>query len=168
MQQLLFAQPRRYIDECNWINLFSVGSVSTFVAHILVFSMWTSSGLKSFLMYLILLLNGILTVISLFFNIEQSISSHIRTNYEASTRRIVPSTRVVYALARPVTSKELEGNSCGICMEETQPQAGSYVPDLPCGHLFCTSCLSPWIKREKYTCPMCRMKFDNRLMFYSS
>ena len=155
------------MDGWNVLNLLSVGSVSTFVAHVLFVSMWTSSGLKNFLMYLILLINGMLTVISLFTNIEQSIFSHIRTNYEDSTGRMVPKTRVVYALARPVTSKELEGVSCGICMEETQPQAGSYVPDLPCGHLFCTSCLSPWIKREKNTCPMCRMKFDNRLLFYS-
>ena len=30
----------------------------------------------------------------------------------------------------------------------------------PCDHLFCRNCLNKWFETKKYSCPLCRNKFD--------
>ena len=43
--------------------------------------------------------------------------------------------------------------TCAICQELFH--TGASVMQLPCRHLFCTSCLRPWLERSR-TCPLCR------------
>ncbi|KAK4373005.1 hypothetical protein RND71_008389 [Anisodus tanguticus] len=42
---------------------------------------------------------------------------------------------------------------CAICMEEFQAEVGA--KQVPCGHLFHSSCLTNWLSLRK-SCPLCR------------
>lgn len=46
-----------------------------------------------------------------------------------------------------------ECGECAICQDE--PSEGEEVVRLPCGHLFHSACVLPWLGRT-YTCPTCR------------
>eukprot|EP00181_Compsopogon_caeruleus_P001893 CAMPEP_0184683600 /NCGR_PEP_ID=MMETSP0312-20130426/11973_1 /TAXON_ID=31354 /ORGANISM="Compsopogon coeruleus, Strain SAG 36.94" /LENGTH=290 /DNA_ID=CAMNT_0027136065 /DNA_START=245 /DNA_END=1117 /DNA_ORIENTATION=- len=49
----------------------------------------------------------------------------------------------------------LAKGECPVCREELSP--GKEVMQMPCSHLFCTSCLEPWL-RVNNTCPTCRFE----------
>jgi len=45
--------------------------------------------------------------------------------------------------------------------EDSAPAQDTSVCCMPCGHMFHTSCLGPWLER-KHTCPVCRFKIATR------
>jgi len=47
--------------------------------------------------------------------------------------------------------------SCPICREdfELENEEKNKAASLPCGHLFHSSCIKPWLKKQRF-CPMCR------------
>lgn len=49
---------------------------------------------------------------------------------------------------------ELEFNECSVCIEEFEND--DCITELPCKHIFHTSCIKNWLCREKVTCPSCR------------
>ncbi|KAF4650673.1 hypothetical protein FOL47_000972 [Perkinsus chesapeaki] len=52
-----------------------------------------------------------------------------------------------------ISEDAANNQECSICLE---PQhVGNKATKLPCGHLFCTGCIVPWLKRN-CTCPVCR------------
>ncbi|KAK6789397.1 hypothetical protein RDI58_013196 [Solanum bulbocastanum] len=50
------------------------------------------------------------------------------------------------------------GGICSICMEEFEAEIGA--KQVPCGHLFHSSCLKNWLSLRK-SCPLCRFSFSN-------
>lgn len=45
-------------------------------------------------------------------------------------------------------------NCCEICLESwTDLQIGAEVRQLPCGHIFCRSCIDDWLKERSHKCP---------------
>ncbi|KAJ9460935.1 putative E3 ubiquitin-protein ligase RHC1A [Diplonema papillatum] len=49
---------------------------------------------------------------------------------------------------------KLSGNeSCSICQDAFS--VGEAAMQLPCGHIYCTACITEWLSRRR-TCPMCR------------
>jgi hypothetical protein len=51
----------------------------------------------------------------------------------------------------------LEEKSCSVCLD-----ALSNPLLLPCNHVFCTSCLIPWMQHNHNTCPECRSTIELR------
>lgn len=55
---------------------------------------------------------------------------------------------------RPVDLARSEsGRRCTICMDAL---AGARCTTLPCGHLFHSDCVTPWLSNEDASCPECR------------
>ena len=50
-----------------------------------------------------------------------------------------------------------ESISCTVCMNQFEPN--KMVSKLPCGHVFCETCISRWFQ-SKNTCPNCRGRLD--------
>jgi E3 ubiquitin-protein ligase RNF115/126 len=48
---------------------------------------------------------------------------------------------------------ELEMPTCSVCL--TEFELGVEAIFVPCGHIFHTKCLHPWLK-DHNTCPVCR------------
>jgi Ring finger domain len=46
------------------------------------------------------------------------------------------------------------GRRCTICMD---PLAGARCATLPCGHIFHSECVLPWLQNEDASCPECRL-----------
>lgn len=51
------------------------------------------------------------------------------------------------------------GSSCAICIEEFRPRM--YVRTLPCGHRYCSKCISKWVSQHSATCPTCRLQLTS-------
>ncbi|RIA96346.1 hypothetical protein C1645_673826, partial [Glomus cerebriforme] len=52
--------------------------------------------------------------------------------------------------------------SCPICLEHfslSTEQEHDPVRQMPCGHVFCESCLFQWL-RQNNTCPLCRKEIE--------
>jgi hypothetical protein len=47
---------------------------------------------------------------------------------------------------------------CYICLKNFV--RNSIIMKLPCNHLFCESCINPWLKHNSF-CPTCKSKFKN-------
>lgn len=45
---------------------------------------------------------------------------------------------------------------CSICLDTYTPRTRRYVRQLPCGHVFCASCIEKWMTTRSATCPTCR------------
>lgn len=57
---------------------------------------------------------------------------------------------------QPGIKIDCKGDLCGICQDETVPFAsGDTIGILPCGHAFCTNCITQW-RAQQQTCPLCR------------
>eukprot|EP00746_Dinoflagellata_sp_MGD_P039294 gnl/MRDRNA2_/MRDRNA2_194751_c0_seq1.p1 gnl/MRDRNA2_/MRDRNA2_194751_c0~~gnl/MRDRNA2_/MRDRNA2_194751_c0_seq1.p1 ORF type:complete len:363 (+),score=94.40 gnl/MRDRNA2_/MRDRNA2_194751_c0_seq1:1-1089(+) len=60
-----------------------------------------------------------------------------------------------------VSQEDLEDDEtnaeCAICLRDQA--LGDTVSKLPCGHIFCTSCVTDWLKRN-CTCPVCRYELE--------
>ncbi|CAK9304816.1 unnamed protein product [Gordionus sp. m RMFG-2023] len=56
----------------------------------------------------------------------------------------------------PGTSTTFSALLCIICREEMKPQAYTACKKLPCSHIFHSSCLAGWFRRQQ-TCPTCRL-----------
>ena len=52
--------------------------------------------------------------------------------------------------------REPRGNpvECVVCLDAIRE--GEPVKRLPCGHVFQSSCIDPWLLEEKAVCPTCR------------
>ena len=52
--------------------------------------------------------------------------------------------------------REPGGNpvECVVCLDAVRE--GEPVKRLPCGHVFHSSCIDPWLLEEKAVCPTCR------------
>jgi len=46
------------------------------------------------------------------------------------------------------------GSTCAVCLEDFRPRM--YVRSLPCGHRFCSKCITKWVSGHTATCPTCR------------
>lgn len=58
-----------------------------------------------------------------------------------------------------LTQKEIPTNKeCYICLKNFKKNGK--VRQLPCGHLFCNSCLQPWLKTNS-TCPTCKFELKH-------
>lgn len=56
---------------------------------------------------------------------------------------------------------------CGICLEEGKNEQIERF-QTECGHLFCSTCIDPWLQQEM-TCPTCRQQIvGNQLLFPSN
>lgn len=51
-------------------------------------------------------------------------------------------------------------SQCGICLCEFKPNRR--IRKLPCGHVFCSVCVTKWLVNESCTCPTCRFDVRNR------
>ena len=51
-------------------------------------------------------------------------------------------------------SMQCDDRSCVICQDDFRPR--KHVRRLPCGHVFCSKCISKWTVRQSATCPTCR------------
>lgn len=43
---------------------------------------------------------------------------------------------------------------CTICLETLKK--GDEVKKLPCGHVFHSACVTPWLMKKRAVCPVCR------------
>ena len=50
--------------------------------------------------------------------------------------------------------KSMGDTRCCICLNDFKPNRR--VRRLPCGHLFCSVCVTQWLVNESPTCPTCR------------
>lgn len=61
----------------------------------------------------------------------------------------------------------LNNESCNICYNNNNPENNSYLYNLKCNHIFCSSCLYKSTSYEENTnhlkCPMCRQKIEMKL-----
>lgn len=53
---------------------------------------------------------------------------------------------------------DLLTQACAICLDDFNPSATVKV--LPCGHHFHEQCVSEWLTRWKYTCPLCKVAVE--------
>ncbi|KAF4869792.1 E3 ubiquitin-protein ligase RNF181 [Colletotrichum siamense] len=51
--------------------------------------------------------------------------------------------------------------TCSVCLEDFA--AGTVVAQLPCGHVFCSECIEPWLMKHAVTCPLCRAHLKSDL-----
>ena len=68
-----------------------------------------------------------------------------------------PTTNVSFLDSRcPIMhyKKALVDKQCAICLKEFS--TNRRVRRLPCGHLFCSVCITKWLVNEAVTCPTCR------------
>ena len=49
---------------------------------------------------------------------------------------------------------QCDDRTCVICCEDFRPR--KHVRQLPCGHMFCSKCISKWVVKQSATCPTCR------------
>jgi len=59
---------------------------------------------------------------------------------------------VIEALPR-VCARECDEDECAICLDDFTPD--SIVTRLPCGHCYCTPCISAWLTQRQSHCPVC-------------
>ncbi|KAF4678577.1 hypothetical protein FOZ60_016409 [Perkinsus olseni] len=52
-----------------------------------------------------------------------------------------------------ISEDAANNQECSICLEKQH--VGNKATKLPCGHIFCTGCIVPWL-RKNCTCPVCR------------
>jgi len=72
------------------------------------------------------------------------------------------SKRILCKLPEVVVTKEdldedLTNLECAICLAEQK--IGRIATKLPCGHIFCTECLRPWLQKS-CSCPVCRYELE--------
>ena len=63
-------------------------------------------------------------------------------------------TKIIYDHVR--REVEIELNDCPICLEQINIESVKLAYIVECKHTFHKSCLIPWLKEGKKTCPMCR------------
>ena len=51
-----------------------------------------------------------------------------------------------------------EATSCAVCMEAISAGRGGL--QLPCGHVFHSACVLPWLQEGSGTCPCCRQPLE--------
>ena len=56
--------------------------------------------------------------------------------------------------AKKVVTGSDDDKCCAVCRSDFKPRM--HVRRLPCGHLFCSKCISRWVTKESATCPSCR------------
>lgn len=49
---------------------------------------------------------------------------------------------------------ETDCTSCAICLADFRPR--KHVRRLPCGHLYCSACVTTWLSNHNAVCPTCR------------
>lgn len=56
---------------------------------------------------------------------------------------------------------------CTICLETLKQ--GDEVKKLPCGHVFHSVCVTPWLMKKRAVCPVCRQGiFDDDMLVESA
>lgn len=55
------------------------------------------------------------------------------------------------------SEKDVEENSCSICLEPWSTGGEHRITSLKCGHLFGLSCITRWVNQDK-SCPQCKAK----------
>ena len=63
-------------------------------------------------------------------------------------------TAPVQVFRRSLLNSSEDSRSCVICCEDFRPR--KHVRRLPCGHMFCSKCISKWVLKQSATCPTCR------------
>ena len=48
---------------------------------------------------------------------------------------------------------------CPICFRVFKPNL--HVRRMPCGHVYCSGCISKWVCGSSASCPVCRSQFTN-------
>lgn len=46
-----------------------------------------------------------------------------------------------------------------MCLDSLKP--GDEVKELPCGHIFHATCITPWLTKKRAVCPVCRRGIFN-------
>jgi len=59
-------------------------------------------------------------------------------------------------------SKEIESNTCPVCLELMLPPQHSPMLLFPCGHTFCKACITTHTQKNKMTCPYCRTRIGSQ------
>ena len=52
-----------------------------------------------------------------------------------------------------------DNSQCPICFRHFKPNL--HVRRMPCGHVFCSGCISRWVCRSSASCPVCRSEFTS-------
>lgn len=65
--------------------------------------------------------------------------------------------KLVDSLPR-VQACKCEVDECAVCLSDFE--ADSSITQLPCGHCYCTPCISHWLKDCKRHCPLCMKTID--------
>ncbi|KAL3833618.1 hypothetical protein ACJIZ3_008354 [Penstemon smallii] len=70
--------------------------------------------------------------------------------------------RCLFMDSLPIIKSSKEAGACSICLEDfnskTTTTTTTVINELPCRHHFHKECISEWISRRKYSCPLCRYK----------
>ena len=64
----------------------------------------------------------------------------------------------VQVFRKSILRSETDDKTCAICCEPFKPR--KHVRRLPCGHMFCSKCISKWVVRQSATCPTCRCTLE--------
>jgi len=68
------------------------------------------------------------------------------------------SEKAIAALPREAWNGETCGSACAVCQDDWN--ADSRVIRMPCGHVYCESCIVPWLQLHN-SCPTCRSELVN-------
>lgn len=52
-----------------------------------------------------------------------------------------------------------DNSQCPICFRIFKPNL--HVRRMPCGHVFCSGCISRWVCKSSASCPVCRSQFTS-------
>ncbi|CAO2143073.1 unnamed protein product [Urochloa humidicola] len=75
----------------------------------------------------------------------------------AAQRRPAPAASID---ALPTVEVSEPGEVCAICKEELPVGVGAAARRLPCGHLYDSSCIVPWLEVHN-SCPICRSRLPS-------
>ena len=87
--------------------------------------------------------------------LEEFLNESLLNDSTASPRKMAePELDLAAGRTRYRKCEAAAGSTCTVCLEDFRPRM--YVRTLPCGHRFCSKCITKWVSRHSATCPTCR------------
>ena len=93
--------------------------------------------------------------------LEEILNASLREDAQAAEVPAMSMAQLDTIAARKRYGKRLhdtykDNRQCSICLDEFYARTRRYVRELPCGHLFCSKCITKWITVHSASCPTCR------------